>query len=293
MNKLGLSSVFLFLAFNNASASTLLYEISGSLNGAFLPVTNDPIADLLSLSRNARNYVPFSLELTIDSNSLPYVHENNSLGQRVTYRNAILNANLDLNGVEFESGRQPIPQPTDTPPSTPEGDEGKIDITNRISPSGTDVLQMRINGNKALAYPQDDRSDLFNSYTVPFNQTSGGILYDNATVGIRWISFRQIAPNFLDNDLLPQIGDNIDTGNMVFDIMLDVIFHPATPGANKTSNISLFAFSNPVFNTDPATKSELKFSVGTAPAVPVPAAVWLFGSALAGFGVLTRNQRKA
>ena len=150
-----IGGIFAILLTFNANANSVVYEISGDLLGQFLPVTSDPVADLLGLPRNSNTNVPVVFRLTIDLDSTPFILTDTSIAQEYIYPNAVTKVELSYNGEKFESLRALA------------SEEITIEVTNSVAPTGNDALEVKLNpAITALA-----GSDLFDSRIVPFNQT--------------------------------------------------------------------------------------------------------------------------
>ena len=230
------------------SATTLLYEISGEVVGAFQPVIGDAAADLLSVPRNQQNNtVPFSLKLTVNADATPNIVNDNSLIQTALYPDAILAAELDLNGVSFETQRpfEVLSHHTS---------EASLELGNRPSPQ-TDQLVLKIAEiNSASSAAQ---AELFSSRTVPFNQTLGGIKYTTATISIENIVLNKLAGEFLNDINLPREGDTISSEFMNFTFLLRTALHAENQTTPRQSVMVMGALATP--------GSSLKFTITTVP----------------------------
>ncbi len=187
---------FLLVGFGNSQAA-LLYEISGDLYGQFSAVRHDPVADLLNLNRSSENTFPFKLSLVIASNNVPFIQVDTSNLQNFIYQNAIVSCELDLNGIKMETLRRPVQESNNF-------EINRIEIINSVANPGRDDLGINIT---SRAVPPDN---LFDVYIVPFNQTVGGIFYENAVV--RFFRF-----GFLVNNLALSSNSIFDGASLPVD----------------------------------------------------------------------------
>lgn len=165
-----------------AETMGITYEISGETT---LYNENDRIKDLLGIPRGTAPPVPFTCKILIDPNSLPYIELHTQQVQSYIYRTAIVSAELEINGVKFETQRKLYSSAVSTvptPPSAP-NDESRFEIYNgEFNNYQADNFRILIQQNPRL-------SELFNKYTIPVNTIVGGTLIDSTDVGIASLDF--------------------------------------------------------------------------------------------------------
>ncbi|MCK9608664.1 MAG: hypothetical protein M0R33_19665 [Methylomonas sp.] len=235
------------LLIGTANANVFQYQIAGNVTGQFRPVIDDPIADLLGVSRNSQNDIAYQLNLTIDVDRLPIIENDTSILQQYSYFDAITGAKLMLNNTLFQTQRTPFE----------ESDTNEITVLNRIEANNADAFGLN------LAHPPLTDSDLFNNYTVPFNQTINGVAYENAVVQLDGLSFLIIDLNGMFNNASLPTDDSIfatipSSANVGIGLRTEL---GGSLLLGSLSGINAFAIS-------PVT-------------VPVPAAIWIFLSGMA------------
>lgn len=237
-----------------ASAAALRYEITTTAQLSLLAVIHDPVADLLGVARGSTTNVPVALRMNVDTTRTPYVENDNSLLQQVTYRDAVTSGEVEINGVVFATQRTPEPA-AGPAPST--GDESEIGFVNRIAPAQFDVVELGLRASPAAL-------DLFNAYTVPFNQTFGGTLYENATVDLSFAGVLMQGASLLDDVMLPQATGALENAaSFIINMQLPVSFDGGPQALVSLGGI--------------ASAGGYTFSVTP---VPLPPAALLFGAAL-------------
>jgi len=244
----------LLAATTTASAAALRYEITTTAQLSLLAVIHDPVADLLGVARGSTTNVPVALRMNVETTSAPYVENDNSVLQQVTYRDAVTSGEVEINGVVFATQR--TPQPAAGPvPST--GDESEIGFVNRIAPAQFDIVELGLRTSPIAL-------DLFNAYTVPFNQTFGGTLYENATVGLSFAGVLMQGADLLDGIMLPQATGALENAaSFIMNMQLPVSFDGGPQALVSLGGI--------------ASAGGYTFSVTP---VPLPPAALLLGAAL-------------
>ncbi|MEQ8232472.1 MAG: hypothetical protein RLW61_23880 [Gammaproteobacteria bacterium] len=255
-------TILLVLASAPASAALLRYELDTIGQAALLPVIHDPVADLLGIARGTTSNVPLAVRLTVDTDSVPYVANDNSVVQQVTYRDAVKRAEVEINGVVFATTR--TPQAAAGPaPST--ADESEVGLLNRLAAGQFDIVELGVSASPLGL-------DLFTRYTVPFQQTFGGTFYDNATVDLSVAGVLMQGPDLLDGVALPQATGALDAAaSFVLNLQLPVSFD-----GGPQALVSIGAIGG---------SGSYDFSVTP---VPLPAAAWLLAPAL---GLLAARRR--
>ncbi|MCP5143875.1 MAG: hypothetical protein H6978_03525 [Gammaproteobacteria bacterium] len=245
------------------SAAPLLYEISSVGGTSLLPSFHDPVADLLGYPAGANPAdVQMVLRLVVDPDAVAYVENDNSTLQQVTYRDAVLSAEVEVNGVVFATLRRPEPAPTGIPVTA---DESEIEIINRLASNQTDNLVLRLQ-------PNPLNPALLNSYTVPFDQTIGGNYYPDATIDMYSAQILFSGAGMLDDVLLPTTGTALNNAQFInFAIVLS---ETVSTGPFPQVSIGSFGFNG--------------FSVSVTP-VPVPPSLLLFAPLV---GWLARSCRR-
>lgn len=244
---LALAACSLVLAERSVFAATLLYEISGDVVGLFQPFDDDAAADLLGVPRSTQNTVPFSLKLTVNANAAPTLVNDNSLGQEAIYPDAILSAKLVLNGAVFESQRK-------FEVFSKQSSEASLQLINLFSPKPDTLVLKVIDAKSGSAAAQ---TALFGSRTVPFNQTSRGITYTTATIGVANLVLGKLGREFLSSIDLPKEGDTISSESMNFNFLLATALNTENQTTPRQSTVSMGALA--------ATGSNLKFTITTIP----------------------------
>ncbi|MCC7122658.1 MAG: hypothetical protein IT493_13975 [Gammaproteobacteria bacterium] len=174
-----------------AQAAQIAWTFTGTVSERFEAVSDDPIADLLGVPRAGVRDVDVSLRLVVDTAAARTVLQDNSAAQRVLYEDAILNSVLTLNGVDFATQRAP-------------GeffggglDESEIRVQNSLAPGASDNLTLTL----GTSFAHTAAPPLFQTYSVPFNQTIGSTLVANATVIPLLMSVNITGPMFSSTDL--------------------------------------------------------------------------------------------
>jgi hypothetical protein len=246
-----LSTLVLLNLAGHAQAALVRYEFSTQGQVSLLPVADDAFADLIHVARGTTtNNVPLALRVIVDTDATPFVETDTSVLQHVFYPDAISYAEVEINGIVFPTIR--TPQPAIVPSN--HADEAHMEIVNRLSATQTDLF--------ALPVVQRSITPLFQSYTVPFNQTIGGTFYDNVEVGIREALVSLSGPGLIDGVSLADISSGL--GNAPF---FSLVINPVISTIDGPLSTPLIGAIN----------SPYTFS---AAPVPAPAAVWLFGSGL-------------
>jgi len=182
------------LAFaSGAHAAQIAWTFTGTVSERFEAVIDDPIADLLGVARTGVRDVDVSLRLIVDTDAARIVVQDNSAAQRVTYEDAILGSVLTLNGVSFTTQRAA---------SEFLGgalDESEIRVHNAIAPGGSDNLTLTL----GTPLVHNFAPPLFQTYSVPFNQTIGGTPVANATVIPLLMSVNITGPGMFSSTDLP------------------------------------------------------------------------------------------
>ncbi|MEQ8662693.1 MAG: hypothetical protein RLW62_17920 [Gammaproteobacteria bacterium] len=257
-------TLLLLAAATPASAALLRYEITTSGFVSLLPVIHDPVADLLGVARGATTNVPVTLRLDVDTDRLPYVENDNSVLQQVTYRDAVTGGAVTVNGVVFATQRTPQPA-AGAAPST--GDESEIGFLNRVDPTLFDIVELGLRTSPLGL-------DLFTRYTVPFGQTFGGTFYADATVDLSFAGVLVQGAGLLDDVALPQAtGALEDAASLALSLQLPVTF-----GGGPQALVSIGGIAG---------TGSYGFSVTP---VPLPPAAVLLGTAL---GLLGARRRAA
>ena len=198
------------MATTNAKAM-VIYEITGEMFGQFIPVSSDAAADLFGVPRgSALGTVDAILQVVVDPASIPFIETNTSIGQEVTYFDAILAARVDINGVVFETTRMP----------TAGTQQNEIEVNNTVAPSGLDAVNI---------FSQNGLSDLWTTETVPFNQTVGGVFLEDAIVTIANFQalFTGIGTGWLDGFGLPETtADFADITGLVANLQFGIDLGP-------------------------------------------------------------------
>lgn len=176
---------------SGAHAAQIAWTFTGTVAERFDAVSDDPIADLLGVERAGVRDVDVSLRLVVDTAAARTVEQDDSTAQRVVYEDAILSSVLTLNGVSFTTQRAP-------------GeflggafDESEIRVHNAIAPGASDNLTLTLGTPIVHGFAPA----LFQSYSVPFNQTIGTTLVENATVVPVFMSVNITGPMFSSTDL--------------------------------------------------------------------------------------------
>ncbi len=244
----------------NANATAVVYQITGDLLGQFLPVTSDPVADLLGVPRNSNTSVPIGLRFTVDLDSAPLVLTNNAVVQEFIYPNAVTSVELSYNGEAFQSLRPLADQ------------EIIIEVTNSVAPTGNDTLELKLNA----AITQLVGSALFDSRIVPFNQTINGNLVENASVAPASVSFSLLKAGALGDGSLPGLDGVFDSPTL---FAVSSIIGADFGTAVGAGGGAVLSGSSPIANLD--------FSITP---VPVPAAFVFLLSGLAGLAGYSRQR---
>lgn len=242
----------------NASAVPVLYEITGEMQGQFLPVSSDAAADLFGVPRASVSTVTANIQVVVDPDAAPVVINDTSVAQEVIYPSAILSSRIEINGAVFETTRMPAAGTQ----------ENEIALTNVVNPAGTDAI---------ILSTTNVGGDLWTSQTVPFGQTINGVLVDDAviTIATLLLPFAGIGTGWLDDFDLPETTADFDgltglTGAIQFAI-----------GLSPSPSQGFLQLTL----TD--------FSIVAGPAsVPEPGAPWLLGTAVAG-ALLARRRSLA
>lgn len=240
-------------------AAPVAWTFTGTVSERFDAVSDDPIADLLAVPRASVNDITLSLRIVVDTAAAATVLEDSSALQRVTYADAIERATLTLNGVAFSTLRRPGVQLGGAI------DESEIRVTNAVASNGTDNLTLTL-GNLIFV---PGLTPLFDSYTVPFNQTLGGTPVASAGVLAPFMSVNISGPGMFSGVDLPATDGAFSGANFV------------AIGAVVLSDFGL-GFGNGSLSLE---LHDLNF---TASPVPLPPALALFAPALA---VLARQRR--
>ena len=241
-------------------AAPLAWIFTGTVSERFDAVEDDPIADLLGVPRASINEIDFSLRIIVDTAAAATVLEDNSAQQRVTYADAIEGATLTLNGVAFSTLRRPGVQLGGAI------DESDIRVTNAVASNGTDNLTLTL-GNLILV---PGLAPLFDSHTVPFNQTIGGTPVVNAEVLAPFMSVNISGPGMFADAGLPAATGAFNSANFV------------AIGAVVLSDFGL-GFGNGSLSLE---LHDLNF---TASPVPLPPALALFALAVAALALRRRR----
>ncbi len=248
---------------SGAHAAQIAWTFTGTVSERFDAVSDDPIADLLGVARAGVRDVDASLRLVVDTAAARTVLEDNSAVQRVTYEDAILSSVLTLNGVSFATQRAP-------------GeflggalDESEIRVHNAVAPGGSDNLTLVL----GTAFPNLLASPLFQTYSVPFNQTIGGTPVADATVIPLLMSVNITGPGMFSSTDLPAANG---------------AFAGATFGAIGVTVLSDFGLGLGFGNGSIVLELH-EFDYSAAP-VPLPGGLALLVSAVA---VLAGHRRRA
>ncbi len=234
-----------------AQAAQIAWTFTGSVTERFDAVSDDPIADLLGVPRAGINPIDISLRLVVDTAALRTVLQNDSALQRVVYEDAIVGSVLTLNGVSFATQRAPAEFFGGAI------DESEIRVHNAVSPTATDNLTLTL----GYPYPIPAATPLFETYTMPFNQTIGSTLVADATVMAMLMSVNISGPGMFGNTDLPTANGAFAGANF------------AAIGATLMSDFGL-GFGNGAIVLE---LHELNF---TASPVPLPGGIVLLGSAI-------------
>ncbi|MGE3774943.1 MAG: hypothetical protein AB7I32_18610 [Gammaproteobacteria bacterium] len=197
--------LFAAMITTGAHAAQIAWTFTGTVAERFDAVADDPIADLLGVPRASVNDVDFSLRIVIDTEAARDLIANTAAVQQVIYEDAIVSAALSLNGVEFATLRRP---------DTFLGgaiDESDIRITNGTAPAATDNLTLTLGG--LIFTPVIP--PLFESYSVPFNQTIGGTPVANAEVLAPFMSINISGPGMFGGVDLPAANGAFAGANFV------------------------------------------------------------------------------
>ena len=124
---------------------------------------------------------------------------------------------------------------------------------------------------------------------------NGSFNYDNATLtntGAESIDLSSLSFNFLSNTFNLASANSTSTADFLDGVFLGVSysvnsFDPTflLVSGSESTDTAYFSYS-------PASGEAGFGSLTYTTSVPVPAAVWLFGSALAGFGAINRRKRQ-
>ncbi len=247
------SACLLISSFCTANAANVIYEISGVASGLNQSGLSGPIAELLGLPTDTINSVPYSYKLTLDTdNPNIYTQADTPIQQHIHYRDSIVSAQVNINGIIFDTLRRPVPTTRDTPSSD---DESHIEILNNTQ--GSDILGINLNQGRF-------ETNLFNTYTLPYNQTLNGTFIENAVVSLEVASF-VASGSLFDNAALP-FEEGFFGDKSFITQLSSFVLHTDVGGKVLFQQVEI--------NASPS------INVTT---VPVPAAAWLFGSALIGF----------
>lgn len=244
----------------NIQAAQIAWTFTGTVTERFDAVSDDPIADLLGVPRASSNDLSYALRIVVDTAASRDVVLNSSAVQQVKYEDAIVSAELTLNGVSFATLRRP---------SEFLGgalDESEIRITNQVASSGTDNLTLTL----GTPFISPLVPKLFASYTVPFNQNISGIPVANAEVHALFHSVNISGPGMFGGTDLPAANGAFAGANFV------------AIGATLVADFGL-GFGNGGMVLE---LHEANFS---ASPVPLPAPALTMGAALAALALRRRR----
>lgn len=246
----------------SSQAAQVAWTFTGTVSERFDAVSDDPIADLLGVSRASINELSYALRIVVDTAAARDVLLNNSAVQQVKYEDAIVSAEFTLNGVSFATLRRP---------SEFFGgafDESEIRVTNQAAPGGTDNLTLTL----GTPFAPGLTPALFASYTVPFNQSIGATPVANAEVHALFHSVNISGPGMFGSTDLPAANGAFSGANFV------------AIGATLLADFGL-GFGNGGMIL------ELQEASFTASPVPLPAPALTLGAALAALAL--RRHRRA
>ena len=178
---------------SSAAAAIVQYQFTGDMLGQFIPVSSDAAADLFGVPRNSLSTVSADIKIVVDTANLPFIETDTSLGQEVLYQDAIVSSVIDINGVLFQTTRRP----------TAGTQQNEIEVTNTVNSAGLDALVIK---------SQNGLSNLWTTRTVPFNQTVGGVLLEDAVVTIAnlQVVLFGAGTGWLDGFALPVATEDFD-----------------------------------------------------------------------------------
>ena len=177
-----------------ASAMPVMYQFDGDMLGQFVGPGGDATGALFGVPGNSLSTVAASIQIVVDPDDVPFVENDTPVGQQVTYFDAIRSARIEINGAVFETNRPPVAGTT----------ESRIEVINIIDPSGLDSIILQTASSQLPL--------LWDSITVPLNQTIGGLFVENAEVHVAslLITTAGIGTGWLSDFALPTESDGFD-----------------------------------------------------------------------------------